>query len=59
MQYTLHGSYGQGKSGKVRECKSTRLHKLRKVQKKILTVLCRLHTMVQIFIVNLSHCSCF
>jgi len=31
----FYGSYGQGKSGKVRECKSTRVQKLTKMQKKI------------------------
>jgi len=33
-----HGSYGQGKSGKVGEFKSTRVQKLAKKQKKIWTV---------------------
>jgi len=43
----LHGSCGQGMSGKVRENQSTRVQKLTKMQKKILTVVCRLHTMVE------------
>ena len=74
--WLLHGSYGQGKSGKgkeksenqaksgnftfqsqgkirgsgkVGENQSTRVQKLTKMQKKVLTVLSRLHTTVQNF----------
>jgi len=47
--WILHGSYGQGMWGKFRENQSTRVQKLTKMQKKVWTVLRRLHTTVQNF----------